>query len=128
MSRLVFERETFEAELLDPRHGFEPTRSTVEVRRDPLTGHSARILPAGSFPSPAVHDLERLAAATRDGCPFCAERVEEQTPLLPAEVLTEGRIHVGEAVLFPNLVDGDNGRVAELGHTSGFAHEAISVL
>ena len=52
MSGLAFERETFEAELLDPRHGFEPTRTPVEVRRDPLIGNSARILPAGSFPRP----------------------------------------------------------------------------
>jgi UDPglucose--hexose-1-phosphate uridylyltransferase len=104
MSRLGFERETFEAELLDPRRGFEPTRTTVEARRDPLTGHSARILPAGSFPPPARHDLERLAAETREVCPFCAERIEEQTPRLPPEVWPEGRIRVGEAVLFPNLV------------------------
>jgi UDPglucose--hexose-1-phosphate uridylyltransferase len=104
MSRVRFERETFEAELLDPRRGFEPTRATVEVRRDPLTGHSARILPAGSFPPPARHDLERLAAETRDACPFCAERIEEQTPRLPPEIWPEGRIRVGHAVLFPNLV------------------------
>ncbi|HEU5477776.1 MAG TPA: hypothetical protein VFU64_08140 [Gaiellaceae bacterium] len=104
MKRIAFERETFEAELLDPRHGFEPTRATVEVRRDPLTGHSARILPAASFPPPARHDLERLAAETRDSCPFCPERIDEQTPRLPAHVWPEGRIGAGDAVLFPNLV------------------------
>jgi UDPglucose--hexose-1-phosphate uridylyltransferase len=104
VTRLAFERETFEAELLDPRRGFEPTRTTVEVRRDPLTGHSARILPAGSFPEPATHDLERLAAETWDSCPFCVERIDEQTPRLPAGVWKEGQIRAGEAVLFPNLV------------------------
>ncbi len=104
MSRPVFERETFEAELLDPRRGFEPTRATVEVRRDPLTGHGARILPAGSFPPPAVHDLERLAAETRDACPFCAERIDDETPRLAAAVSPVGRIGAGEAILFPNLV------------------------
>ena len=104
MTRAAFQLETFEAELLDPRRGFEPTRTTVEVRRDPLTGHGARILPAGSFPPPARHDLERRAAETREACPFCAERIEEQTPRLPAAVRPEGRIRAGEAVLFPNLV------------------------
>jgi UDPglucose--hexose-1-phosphate uridylyltransferase len=104
MSRLVFERETFDAELLDPRRGFEPRRTTVEARRDPLTGQSARILPAGSFPPPAVHDLARLAAETRASCPFCPEQIEEQTPRLPTGVWPEGRIRAGEAVLFPNLV------------------------
>jgi galactose-1-phosphate uridylyltransferase len=104
MRRPALERETFEAELLDPRRGFESTRTTVEVRRDPLTGHSARILPPASFPPPARHDLERLAAETRDACPFCAERIEQQTPCLPAAVWPEGRIRAGGAVLFPNLV------------------------
>jgi UDPglucose--hexose-1-phosphate uridylyltransferase len=104
MSRVAFERETFETELLDPRRSFERTRTTVEARRNPLPGPTARILPAGSFPPPAQHDLERLAASTRDDCPFCTERIEEQTPRLPPEIWPEGRIHVGEAVLFPNLV------------------------
>ena len=104
MKRLAFARETFEAELLDPRREFELTRATVEVRRDPLTGHSARILPAGSFPPPARQDLERLAAETRDGCPFCGERIDEETPRLSADVWPEGRIRSGDAVLFPNLV------------------------
>lgn len=104
MTRIAFERETFDAELLDPRRGFAATRTTVEVRRDPLTGHSARILPAGSFPPPARHDLERLAAETRETCPFCQERIEEETPRLSAKVWPEGRIRAGEAILFPNLV------------------------
>lgn len=104
MSRLAFERTTFETALLDPRRGFAPTSVTVESRRDPLTGHSARILPPGSFPAPARHDLQRLAADTRDACPFCAERIEVETPRLPAAVWPEGRIRAGEAVLFPNLV------------------------
>jgi galactose-1-phosphate uridylyltransferase len=104
MSRVSFERETFEAELLDPRRGFEPTKATVEVRRDPLTGHSARILPPGSFPPPVRHDLERLATETRETCPFCTERIEVETPRLPAGLWPEGRIRAGEAVLFPNLV------------------------
>jgi galactose-1-phosphate uridylyltransferase len=104
MTPAAFERETFEAELLDPRREFEPTRTAVEVRRDPLTGHSARILPAGSFPPPARHDLELLATATRAACPFCADRIEEQTPRLPPALCAEGRIRSGAAVLFPNLV------------------------
>ena len=104
MSRVRLERENFEAELLDPRRGFEPSRTTVEVRRDPLTGHSARILPAGSFPPPARQDLEQLGAETQDACPFCAERINEQTPRFPPDLWPEGRIRAGEAVLFPNLV------------------------
>jgi galactose-1-phosphate uridylyltransferase len=97
-------RERFTAELLDPRHGFELRRSTVEVRWDPLTGRSCRLLSAGSLPPPAELDLEALAEQSQPNCPFCAEKVERATPRFPPDVLPEGRIRVGEALLFPNLV------------------------
>lgn len=102
--RIAFEREHLVAELLDPRRDFERTRVPVETRRDPLTGQSCRILPAGSFPPPARHDLDELAARTHESCPFCGSRVEAVTPRFPPEVWPEGRIRRGEAVLFPNLV------------------------
>jgi UDPglucose--hexose-1-phosphate uridylyltransferase len=104
MTRIAFERERLVAELLDPRNGFERTRIPLELRRDPLTGQTCRILPPHSFPPPARHDLERLAAESREGCPFCGPRVEEVTPRFPPEVWSEGRVRRGEAVLFPNLV------------------------
>ena len=97
-------RERFTAELLDPRRGFELVRAAVEVRWDPLTGQSCRLLPEGSMPPPTAQDLEALAERSRGSCPFCAERVERETPRFPAEVSSEGRIRVGEALLFPNLV------------------------
>ena len=97
-------RERFTTELLDPRDGFEPTRASVEVRWDPLTGQSCRLLPEGSMPAPAAQDLDALADQTRASCPFCEERVECETPRFPAEVCLEGRIQVGEALLFPNLL------------------------
>lgn len=97
-------RERVTAEILDPRAGFERVRTELEIRWDPLTGQSCRLLPEGSFPPPGRHDLERLAAETRAACPFCAERLEEETPRLPPELHPDGRIRAGEAVLFPNLV------------------------
>jgi UDPglucose--hexose-1-phosphate uridylyltransferase len=97
-------RERYQTELLDPRQGFEPARSTVEVRWDPLTGQSCRLLPPASLPPPAVQDLQALADQSRPGCPFCGDRIERETPRFPREVSEEGRIRVGEAVLFPNLV------------------------
>ncbi|MGZ4441235.1 MAG: hypothetical protein ACXVZN_12830, partial [Gaiellaceae bacterium] len=83
---------------------FERRRLPVEIRRDPLTGHTSRLLPAGSLQPPARLELEQLAEQSRDGCPFCAERVEEVTPRFPPELWPEGRIRRGEALLFPNLV------------------------
>jgi galactose-1-phosphate uridylyltransferase len=96
--------ERYAAALLDPQRGFEPTRTVVEVRWDPLTGQGCRLLPNGSLPPPAPQDLEALAEQSRPSCPFCADRVERETPRFPPEVFAEGRIRVGEALLFPNLV------------------------
>ena len=97
-------RERSEAEYLDPRAGFGPTRVPFEVRWDPLTGQSSRLLPAGSIPPPARHDLRELADETRADCPFCTGALERQTPRFPEAAVPAGRIRAGEAVLFPNLV------------------------
>jgi UDPglucose--hexose-1-phosphate uridylyltransferase len=97
-------RERLVAEFLDPRNGFERSSVPLEIRRDPLTGQSCRLLPEGSFPPPAHHDLELLDRQTRESCPFCGARVECETPRFPTEIWPDGRIRRGEAILFPNLV------------------------
>jgi UDPglucose--hexose-1-phosphate uridylyltransferase len=103
MCLVELRRESFTAEFLDPRRGFESIRLPIEVRWDPLTGRSCKLLPAGSLPRPEQQDLDALAVETRPSCPFCAERVEAATPRFPPEVWPEGRIRCGEALLFPNL-------------------------
>jgi UDPglucose--hexose-1-phosphate uridylyltransferase len=99
-----FRRERLQVEILDPRADFERRRLPLEIRWDPLTGHTARLLPPGSVQPPARLELERLAGETRGTCPFCPGRVETATPRFPPEVVEEGRIRRGEAMLFPNLV------------------------
>ncbi|HYZ78016.1 MAG TPA: hypothetical protein VE596_11650 [Gaiellaceae bacterium] len=94
-----------DGEILDPERGFEPRSLRVEIREDPLTGHTARLLPpAGLLPPQDEDDLRALGEQTRAGCPFCSERVEQATPKLPARIAPEGRIRRGEALLFPNLL------------------------
>jgi UDPglucose--hexose-1-phosphate uridylyltransferase len=97
-------RQLVTAEILRPDLGFAPAHSTVEIRWDPLTGHTSRLLPASNLLSPADFDLEGLAEQTRETCPFCRERLERVTPMLPSAICPEGRIQRGEAVLFPNLL------------------------
>lgn len=97
-------RERYLSELLDPRRGFERTRAPVEVRWDPLTGQSCRLLPEGSIPPPERYDLQRLSDETASDCPFCRGALMSATPRFPPEVWADGRICVGEAVAFPNLV------------------------
>src|SRR5919197_3276394 len=102
---MEFRRSVLDGEILDPERGFEPRELRVEVREDPLTGHTARRLPpAGLLPPQDPDELRALGERTRAGCPFCPERVEAATPKLPAEIAPEGRIRRGEALLFPNLL------------------------
>lgn len=97
-------RERYFSELLDPRRGFERTRAPVEVRWDPLTGQSCRLLPEGSIPPPERYDLQRLANETASDCPFCRGALARATPRFPPEIWADGHICCGEAVAFPNLV------------------------
>jgi hypothetical protein len=108
MTAIRFEMEEDELELLTPMTGFQAERQRVQVRRDPLLGHT-------SVHNPALRDkarilfgdvdrdwLERLAAESAERCIFCPGRLEA-TPRYPPGLLAEGRLRVGEATLFPNL-------------------------
>ena len=78
----------------------------VEYRFDPLTHDQCRINPdRAKRLKQAVSGLglTKLIDATREGCPFCPERVEERTPKFPKEICEEGRIQIGETLIFPNL-------------------------
>jgi hypothetical protein len=52
---------------------------------------------------PSDEDLEAIGRQFAPTCPFCADRLESQTPRFPPTLSREGRIRRGEAVLFPNL-------------------------
>ncbi len=95
-------REFLTAEMLDPGTG-EVIETPVEVRFDPLTNHSSRILPERGLMPPNDFDLESFARETQPSCPFCPDRINQLTPKLPQAIHAEGRIVQREAVLFPNL-------------------------
>lgn len=78
-------------------------RTVIDVRVDPLTGHSSRILPERGLMPANDFDLAAFAQENQPRCPFCAERIHALTPKLPPEIDPDGRITHGEAVLFPNL-------------------------
>jgi UDPglucose--hexose-1-phosphate uridylyltransferase len=99
---MILRRELLTAEMIEPGTG-APVRTTVEVRYDPLTGHSSRILPERGLMPASDFDLEAFALENRPSCPFCPERIDWLTPRLPAWIHPDGRIVSGEAVLFPNL-------------------------
>jgi UDPglucose--hexose-1-phosphate uridylyltransferase len=99
---MILRREVLTAEMIEPGTG-QPVSTTIEVRFDPLTGHSSRIVPGRGLMPPNDFDLAAFARETQPGCPFCPGRIEALTPTLPPRIHPGGRIVRGEAVLFPNL-------------------------
>lgn len=98
----VLERTVLTAEMIAPDTG-EIVRTTTEVRVDPLTGHTSRILPGRGLMPENDFDLASFARENEAWCPFCTDRIDSLTPRLPPAISPEGRITRGEAVLFPNL-------------------------
>jgi galactose-1-phosphate uridylyltransferase len=95
-------RHLLTAEMLEP--GTERViHTSIDVRIDPLTGHSSRILPERGLMPANDFDLAAFARENQPRCPFCPERINSLTPTLPPTIHPEGRIARGEAVLFPNL-------------------------
>ncbi len=103
---LRFERRQKVARYLDPRTGFQETTIACEMRRDPLTGRSGRVAHGLGFHIRPL-DVAPLIAASQPSCPFCPDRLFEVTPTFPSEIVPEGRLKLGEAVLFPNIVPYD---------------------
>jgi UDPglucose--hexose-1-phosphate uridylyltransferase len=99
---MELERHILTAEMVDPQSG-ELIRTPIDVRVDPLTGHSSRILPERGLMPGNDFDLERFATENQPRCPFCPGRIDELTPRLSPSIDPEGRIVRGEAVLFANL-------------------------
>jgi UDPglucose--hexose-1-phosphate uridylyltransferase len=99
---MMLRRELLTAEMIDPGTG-DLVRTTIDVRRDPLTGHSSRVLPGRGLMPASDFDLEAFARENQPSCPFCPGRIDRMTPRLPARIHSGGRIVCGEAVLFPNL-------------------------
>ncbi len=95
-------RRRLTAEMLEPGTG-KVIRTPIEVRFDPLTGHTSRILPNRGLMPANDFDLRAFARENQPRCPFCPERIDELTPKLPPAIHPDGRIVQGEAILFPNL-------------------------
>ncbi|MCP4687053.1 MAG: hypothetical protein GY859_03325 [Desulfobacterales bacterium] len=95
-----------ETVILNPRKEMAPRRIPSEIRRDPLTGRTARICHFMKLKWEKP-DFDEMAARAGAFCPFCPENVMKVTPAFPAEILPEGRLVSGDMALFPNLAPYD---------------------
>ena len=89
---------------MNPLKGFALDEIPLEIRFDPLTGHTGRVFDLPYTPPPPP-DTDELVRRSREMfCPFCPEVLHTSTPLFPEELMAEGRISEGGATLIPNLL------------------------
>lgn len=81
----------------------------LEIRRDPLTGAQSVFNPrledkvAMFYGQSDMALIEKLAEESESRCFLCGDKWKAMTPTYPEALVPEGRIQVGEAVLFPNI-------------------------
>ena len=101
---LELTREVISSQMLVPdQDSYQERRGQVEVRVDPLTGHSARLISSSKLMGPVDFDLEAFGDQSRSWCPFCGEKASTLTPMFPPGLHPDGRIGRGRALCVPNL-------------------------
>ncbi len=109
MGKIAFEKISSTFTILNPFNSFASEEHRVEVRKDPLLGDTSIHNPylrdkAKAFFGQNDPELARkLAEESAGSCIFCGENVLNKTARYPAGLLSQGRIRMGEAVLFANL-------------------------
>jgi UDPglucose--hexose-1-phosphate uridylyltransferase len=93
---------------LSPFENFEPHKGEVEIRWDPLTGLTSRVVRFGHtrrLERPDLRQAVSLSAAAK--CPFCSGNVDAMTARLDRTVFGCERIECGEVTIIPNLISFD---------------------
>ena len=109
MGKIMFESVESDVRFLNPMKNFAPDVQTLQIRKDPLLGDTSVFNPelkdkAQIFFGKCDPELiSRLVEDTAKTCFFCGEAVAKSTPRFMPDFSSEGRIRVGEALLFPNL-------------------------
>jgi len=101
---ISFKRINGRTSYLDPARDFEITGIDFEIRFDPLTNMTGRIVSMDTM----KHDPPDLDALVKKsiqmGCPFCKEAIDTKTARFPPGLISEGRIQRGKAIVIPNIV------------------------
>ncbi|MCP4609746.1 MAG: hypothetical protein GY845_13645 [Planctomycetes bacterium] len=86
---------------------FRPETQEIEYREDPLTGSKCLIntqrAERAKQAQRATAVSETITEGTKEGCFFCPEHIEIETPRFPASICATGRLKKGECTVFPNL-------------------------
>lgn len=103
---VLFKKITAKTRLMNPLKDYALDEIPFEIRFDPLTGQTGRVFDLPYHPERP--DLTEVVKRSSEiFCPFCPKVLEKSTPLFPKELLVDGRIKVGKALLIPNLLPFD---------------------
>lgn len=103
MKSLNFSRKILRFRILTPESGYQGEEQRIELRVDPLTGRRARINVFRGMRGKQASWLEPPPEVEPPPeCPFCPGNIERETPMFPEDIVKEGRLKMGNAVLFPN--------------------------
>jgi UDPglucose--hexose-1-phosphate uridylyltransferase len=92
---------------LDPTRDFEPRQGTMEVRWDPLTGLTSRVV---HFSVRRIdrYDIDSFRGANTIGkCPFCDENKDTMSARLDRSIFGCDCMQKGDVTLIPNLISFD---------------------
>lgn len=109
MSGIRFETVESDFKILNPFKDFAEDPHMVEVRKDPLLGDTSIYNPflrgkaKAFFGESDTELIRKLVEESAKNCIFCGESVEKITARYPPDIIPEGRIKIGEAILFANL-------------------------
>jgi galactose-1-phosphate uridylyltransferase len=100
---IEFKRLVESSTYLDPFHNFEPFEAKSEIRWDPLTGLTARIMNFPARRMPRFDPAPLVAASIAARCPFCEENAAMTARLDPA-MFGSAQVVDGEVRVIPNLL------------------------
>jgi galactose-1-phosphate uridylyltransferase len=102
--KLAFASQRISSRFTEP--GGNRVEKPIEIRTHPISGRTCRIAYSRvderdggneALPPPPPDRCDRAA------CPFCSPQVAVKTPRLPDHLAPEGRMRLGNSLLFPNL-------------------------
>jgi UDPglucose--hexose-1-phosphate uridylyltransferase len=92
---------------LNPFEEFEPRQGEVEIRWDPLTNLTARVV---RFPTRRLNRLDlkpAIDSSKASKCPFCEENMDLMTARLDKALFGCERMTRGDVTVIPNLISFD---------------------
>jgi len=107
--KILFKKHLQKSSFHNPMMDNALDNQELEIRIDPLTEHqsvfNSRLQDkVDVFFGPSDHALiKKLAHESEPVCFLCEDKWKKMTPTYPEKIVPNGRICVGQAVLFPNL-------------------------